>query len=59
MKTLGFEIVCEDFKSEHKDDPGAIKNARKRIEYGEYWCAHQEWKFLYGTIEDSDDVSIF
>ena len=56
MKTLGFDIVCEDFKSEHADNPDAMKSAKKRIEYGKYWCTQNDWKFLYGKIED--DVSI-
>jgi hypothetical protein len=57
MKTLGYENVLEDFNSEHADDPDAMKNAQKRIEYGKNWCTTHEWKFLYGRIED--DVRTF
>ena len=56
MKTLGFDNVVEHFISEHKDDPDAMKNAKKRVKYGKYWCKPEDWKFLYGTI---NDVSIF
>jgi hypothetical protein len=55
MKSLGFDTVLEDFNSQHVDDPDAMKNVQKRIEFGEYWCTSGEWKFLYGKIED--DVS--
>ena len=52
MKTLGFDNVLEDFNTKYDDDPDAIKNAKKRIEYGKYWCAPNDWKFMYGKIED-------
>jgi hypothetical protein len=57
MKTLGFDNVLEDFKSEHDDDPDAIKNAKKRVQYGKYLCTINDWKFMYGRIEN--DVSSF
>lgn len=57
MKVLGFESVVEDFKSKHNDDPDAMKSAEKRIEYGKYWCAPNNWKFMYGKIKN--DVSTF
>ena len=57
MKALGFDNVLEDFISEHDDDPDAIRNAQKRIGYGTYWCAQNDWKFLYGRIDD--DVRTF
>lgn len=57
MKTTSFDYVLEDFISEHEDDPDAMKNAQKRIEYGKKWCTPHEWKFMYGKIED--DVSTF
>jgi hypothetical protein len=52
MKTLGFDSVLEDFKSEHDDDPDAMKNAQKIVDYGNYWCESEEWKFMYGNVED-------
>jgi hypothetical protein len=52
MKTLGFDTVLEDFNSEHDDDPDAMKNAQKIIDYGKYWCQPNEWRFMYGTLED-------
>ena len=52
MKTLGFENVLENFNSQYADDPDAMKDAKKRIEYGKYWCTPLDWKFLYGNIED-------
>lgn len=57
MKTLGFDSVLESFISENDDDPDAMKNARKRIEFGKYWCTPMDWKFMYGSIED--DVRSF
>jgi hypothetical protein len=53
MKTLGFENVLEDFNSKHADNPYAMNNAKKRIEYGKNWCAPNDWKFMYGKIEDN------
>ena len=57
MKTLGFETVLEDFISQHDDDPDAMKNTQKRVDYGNYWCQSNEWKFMYGMLED--DVRIY
>jgi hypothetical protein len=58
MKTLAADNVLEDFISKHDDDPDAMKNEQKRIAYGEYWCGANDWKFMYGRIED-DVVSSF
>jgi hypothetical protein len=52
MKTSGFDNVLEKFISEHEDDPDAMKNVKKRTKFGKYWCTQEEWKFLYGRIED-------
>src|ERR1700734_1348155 len=57
MKTLAFDSVLEDFSSEHDDDPDAMKKAKKRVNYGKYWCTPNNWKFMYGKIEN--DVSNF
>lgn len=61
MKTAGMDNTIADFLSQHTDDPDAIKNAKKRVAYGEYWCKDNEWKFMFGTVEDSDvgDLSIY
>jgi hypothetical protein len=55
---VGLENVVDNFNAEHDDDPDAIKNAAKRVEYGKYWCAPSNWRFMYGRIED-DVMSIF
>ena len=52
MKTLGFDTVLKDFKAEHDDNPDAMKNAQKVVDYGKYWCQSKECLFLYGKIED-------
>lgn len=57
MKTLAFDSVLESFNSENDDDPDAMKNAQKRIEFGKYWCTPKDWKFMYGGIQD--DVRTF
>ena len=59
MKTQGYDSVLESFISENDDDPDAMKNAQKRIEFGRYWCTPTEWKFLYGRIEDDVRTSKF
>ena len=58
MKTLGFDNVLKIFNTKYDDDPDMMKNPKKRIEYGKYWCAQNDWKFMYGKIED-DVVSTF
>jgi len=57
MKTLAFDSVLENFISEHDDDPDAMKNAQKRIDYGKYWCTPNDWKFMYGRIDDDVRIS--
>ena len=57
MKIQALQVIQEDFTAQHSDDPNALKNAKKRVEYGKDMCTKEEWKFQYGKIDDYGSCS--
>ena len=45
------EHTIADFLNQHTDDTDTIKNAEKRIAYGQYWCKEGKWKFIFGNAD--------
>jgi hypothetical protein len=50
LKIQAFQSVQDDYLAQHVDDPDALENTEKRIQYGKYLCTEEEWVFLYGKI---------
>jgi hypothetical protein len=59
MKLQALQAVQEDFEAKHSSDLGVLRNAKKRMEYGEEMMSEDGWRFLCSEFDDDVSTPIF